>query len=169
MGVMLLTLRRLTSAVRDTRPARAAGTRIFASSNSNGSSGPALRSRCGAGASGVASGGGMATFMPRLSGIGRLELRGGNRFAAPAHAELAVDGDRLRLHGVARDAELVGDLAKREVRREEWEQPQLSRRKPTELESRPGGRGDVVPQSVRTFDEVAELRPHAQDSVDLVE
>src|SRR5215213_10383875 len=56
-------------------------------------------------------------------------LRLGDGVAAARDAELSVDGDRLGLDRVARDEELICDLAEREVGREERQQPELGRRK----------------------------------------
>ena len=54
--------------------------------------------------------------------------RGLDGAAARRRAELAVDRDRLGLHGVPRDVEAIGDLGHREVRREQLQHAQLGRR-----------------------------------------
>src|SRR3954453_18987612 len=48
--------------------------------------------------------------------------------ASRGDVELSVDRHRVRLHGVVREKEPRPDLPEREVRREEWEHVQLSRR-----------------------------------------
>src|SRR3954454_18143325 len=48
--------------------------------------------------------------------------------ASRGDVELAVDRHRVRLHGVVGEKEPRPDLPKGEVRREEWEHVQLSRR-----------------------------------------
>ena len=50
-----------------------------------------------------------------------------DRLAPTGGIELPVDRDRLGLHGVARDEQPLGDLAEREVRRQQGQQPELGR------------------------------------------
>src|SRR5204862_1580223 len=62
-----------------------------------------------------------------LRGV-RRSGRGGPDGVAPAgDAELAVDGDRLRLDGIAGHRQLLGDLAERQMCREQREQTKLGR------------------------------------------
>src|SRR6478752_4676876 len=48
-----------------------------------------------------------------------------DRLAARRGAELPVGTDRLRLHRVARDLEVLGDLPEGKMRRQERQQPEL--------------------------------------------
>src|SRR3982750_1781910 len=116
--------RRLTSAVRETRPGRGRGTSIFdatiaANGDGGGAPGCAVRRRVRGPSAGSRCAAAVlvrcrrrsATYKSRLR---RVAVADPDRLAATVDAELAVDRYRLRLDGVPRDLELFRDLAERE-------------------------------------------------------
>ena len=64
-----------------------------------------------------------------------------DRLAAAGHSELAIRRDRLRLHGVPREAEKGADFAERQMGREQREQSELGSRQADRASVQPRGHG----------------------------